>query len=182
MATYLPLSELLHNYLPVASEELKFKEKFNALLKEPNCFKRSNLEHHFTSSCWVTNANLDQVLLLHHTKLDRWLQPGGHADGNFDLIAVAKQELFEETNLQNFVNDPASIFDIDIHTIPTHRDVSAHEHFDARFHFIIEDSLSLAINEESKAFQWVPINNVSNLVNGDQSIMRMVHKTKLLDL
>ena len=118
--------------------------------------------------------------MLHHVKLDRWLQPGGHADGNEDLLAVAMKELEEETGIMDYVEVTDQLFDIDVHTIPARKNVPEHEHFDSRFHFIVKDNLTLNINEESKALQWVPIDSVPELTNNEASFIRMVDKTKAL--
>ena len=43
-----------------------------------------------------------RILLVRHTKpsaYDFWVAPGGGAEGNEDLFAVAKREVFEETGL-----------------------------------------------------------------------------------
>lgn len=182
MSKDLSLSGLIQNYTTDFEEEIIFKSRFNNLLIEEYCFERRNLKAHFTASCWVTNQNHDQVLLLHHAKLNRWLQPGGHADGDKNLIAVAMKELSEETGINEIKNIPEQIFDIDIHTIPKRKNVPEHEHFDARFHFIVNDSLNLMINEESNALKWVSLNEVIKLTDGEKSFERMVRKTKELTL
>ena len=174
------LSALLDQFDPVYPEEATFKDRFYQLLQEPFCFERKNLKGHFTGSCWVTNESLDKVLLLHHVKLDRWLQPGGHADGNTDLLAVAKKELEEETGILSHLSIGPGIFDLDIHVIPERKNVPEHEHFDVRFHFIVADNISLIINEESNALQWVPLDSVIELTNYEASFERMVNKTKAL--
>jgi len=171
------LSTLLSTYKSDFSEEQE-----QNLLMEDHCFERKNLKGHFTGSCWVTNESFTQVLLLHHVKLDRWLQPGGHADGEEDLLAVAKKELVEETGINDVIAGRDQLFDIDIHEIPKRKNIPVHEHFDARFHFIVRDNISLVINEESNALQWVPIDQVINLTNGERSFERMVMKTKALTI
>ena len=55
-------------------------------------------------------------LLLFHTKLQRWLQPGGHADGDANLAAVALREATEETGIDGLrVVVPA--VDLDVHEV-----------------------------------------------------------------
>lgn len=176
------LTTLIHNYQTEFEEELTFIDRFKSLLREEHCFERKNLKAHFTGSCWVTNSQISKVLLLHHAKLDRWLQPGGHADGKENLLAVAMKELSEETGITKFENMPDSLFDIDIHTIPERKNVPEHEHFDARFHFIVDEGLNLTINSESNAVKWIPINDVTKLTNYEKSFERMVRKTKELVL
>ncbi|MEL7144951.1 MAG: NUDIX hydrolase [Bacteroidota bacterium] len=174
------LEALLGNYVSPYIEELDFKSRFYELLQEPFCYERKNLRGHFTGSAWVTNSSRNQVLLLHHAKLDRWLQPGGHADGEKDLLKVAKKELQEETGVEDFLQVNPEIFDIDIHVIPARKNVPEHEHFDVRFHLIVEEHISLKINEESKALRWVALDSVIKLTNYETSFERMVNKTKAL--
>ncbi len=65
----------------------------------PDCLLRSCAPGHLTGSAWVVSPDRSQVLLTHHGKLDKWLQLGGHADGDGDLLAVAQREALEESGL-----------------------------------------------------------------------------------
>ncbi|SVD91553.1 uncharacterized protein METZ01_LOCUS444407, partial [marine metagenome] len=75
----------------------------NAMIKflntYPDCFERNNLFGHFTGSAWIVDDTHNWILMTHHRQLNRWLQPGGHADGNPDLLYVAINEAREETGL-----------------------------------------------------------------------------------
>jgi len=62
-----------------------------------NCFDRNLSIGHVSGSSWVVNPTFSHVLLLHHRKLDLWLQPGGHADGDTDILRVILNETSEET-------------------------------------------------------------------------------------
>jgi hypothetical protein len=66
------------------TEESSFKNLFLQLLEEEKCFSRINLSRHITGSAWITDFDREHIVLLHHKKLNKWLQPGGHADGNKD--------------------------------------------------------------------------------------------------
>ncbi|HEX2898255.1 MAG TPA: NUDIX hydrolase, partial [Bacteroidia bacterium] len=122
------------------------------------------------------------VLLIHHRKLDRWLQPGGHADGEADLLAVAQREVWEETGLKT---KPLSnkIFDLDIHEIPARGQEPTHLHHDVRFLLMPEEGASLQLNEEVMDARWVPLAEVAQLCN-ERSLLRMVDKSssKKLDI
>lgn len=98
----------------------------------PDALVRSCLEGHLTGSGVVVDPSRRAALLIHHRKLGLWLQPGGHADGDGDLAAVALREASEETGLEDLaVVTPA--IDLDIHSIPERGDEPAHLHLDVRF-------------------------------------------------
>ncbi len=167
---------LLNNYEPIANEEILFKSKMLDLLNSnPNCFERTCLHAHFTASAWVINKDKTQVVLLHHKKLNRWFQPGGHADGNINLWEVACKEMEEETGITQFLNNNKNIFDIDIHTIPAHKEVPTHNHYDVRFIFIVPNKTTLLQNEESNELCWVAMADIEKYTS-EKSILRMVKK------
>ena len=145
------------------------------VLTEPDCYLRTCVPGHLTASAWVTTPGSTHVLLLHHQKLDKWLQPGGHADGEQDLVKVAATELLEEAG----VTVPSSarpIFDIDIHPIPARGLDPLHMHYDIRFHWEVPLEIALQKNHESKELTWVQMRDVANL-NNSPSVMRMVLKS-----
>ena len=167
---------LLNQYSPEIDVELTFKYQFlDFISKNENCFLRENLQGHLTASAFVLNKAKTKTLLLHHAKLNRWLQPGGHADGDSDLAAVALKETQEETGLKNLELIDYKIFDIDIHTIPQRKDVPEHLHYDVRFLIIAQENEAFTVSHESTALAWIPLGEVVNYCN-DASILRMVGK------
>src|SRR5262245_16704292 len=56
--------------------------------EHPDALHRSCLEGHFTGSACVIDQDAERVLVLFHRKAQRWLQPGGHADGDGNLARV----------------------------------------------------------------------------------------------
>jgi 8-oxo-dGTP pyrophosphatase MutT (NUDIX family) len=141
----------------------------------PDCAERSLAIGHLTASAWVVSPDRSQVLLVLHRKLDKWLQPGGHADGNLDLLAVALQEVWEETGLRA-IPLHATPYDLDVHLIPARAQDPAHDHFDVRFLLEADPATPLAISAESRALRWVPLEQIAHL-NGERSITRMVERT-----
>jgi 8-oxo-dGTP pyrophosphatase MutT (NUDIX family) len=117
------------------------------------------------------------VLLTHHRKLDKWLQLGGHADGEPDLWAVAEKEALEETGLPTVKAVSKRLFDLDRHAIPPHADVPAHFHYDLRFLFEADPKAALLVSNESKNLAWVPLDRVARL-NSEASMLRMIEKTR----
>ncbi len=161
-------------------DEKEYIGRFLALLFFDNCFERSLLTGHVTASAWVLTPDYEQVALLHHRKLDRWLQPGGHADGDQNIYRVALKELEEETGITAVQLIGNSFFDLDIHTIPARKEVPEHEHFDIRFAFVAQNPNQLKKNEESNEVAWININDLENFVGKDTSVIRMKEKTLLL--
>lgn len=118
------------------------------------------------------------TVLVHHKKLNRWLQPGGHADGNGNLFEVALHEAFEETGLDLPIFTPVNslIFDIDVQKIPKRGVEPAHMHYDIRYIFQFPD-INLPGNDQSYEALFVPIEEVKEF-NNTASVERMVLKTK----
>jgi len=173
------LVEELTQYGSSHPEELLFVTQFKTLLKHPRCFHRDHLPGHITGSAWITNSYFTKVVLVHHAKLDKWLQPGGHADGDENVMNVALKELQEETGLMQASLNRDSIFDIDIHTIPARGDFPEHLHYDIRFLFSTDESDSLTINHESHDIRWVNLATLEKY-SQEKSILRM--KEKLIHL
>jgi 8-oxo-dGTP pyrophosphatase MutT (NUDIX family) len=170
-------SEKIKSYSSTYEIELSYKVRFESLLlKYDNCFERSLLLGHITASAFILDNSKQHVLLMHHAKLNKWLQPGGHCDGNRNTVEVAKKEVLEETGIKIKITD-VDIFDLDIHVIPERKGVQTHEHFDVRFLFIVPDNTPYVQNEESLALKWIPIQNIKEYTN-EESILRMVEKVK----
>jgi 8-oxo-dGTP pyrophosphatase MutT (NUDIX family) len=99
-------------------------------------FDRRIREGHLTGSALVLSPRADRVLLVHHRKLQRWLQPGGHADpGETAGEAVALREASEETGIAGLALHPAAPrpLDVDVHAIPAFGAEPAHAHLDLRY-------------------------------------------------
>ncbi len=155
--------------------------EFSILLDDPeNPFLRERLAGHFTGSAWLVSADGQRVLLTHHRKLDRWLQLGGHADGDRDLARVALKEAEEESGLSGLVLEDGELFDIDKHWIPERKDVPGHWHYDARYVVRALGSEQFALSEESLALAWRDIRDVANAAietpDGDDSLPRMAKR------
>lgn len=143
-----------------------------------DCLLRSCRPGHLTGSAWIVSPDLRRTLLTHHHKLDKWLQLGGHADGDGDLLAVALREAREESGLGSVVALSAAVFDVDRHWIPPRQTDAGHFHYDLRFIFSADPDEPLLVSSESKDLAWVDLAGVAAL-NPEESIARMVRKTAL---
>ncbi|HSF52113.1 MAG TPA: NUDIX domain-containing protein, partial [Algoriphagus sp.] len=112
------LRNQLEIYRTPYEEESAFIVDFAELTHDPLAYKRERLDGHFTASAWIVNQNRTHTLLTLHRKLGRWLQLGGHADGNEDLLDVALKEAAEESGLTSLKLVDHNIFDLDKHIIP----------------------------------------------------------------
>jgi 8-oxo-dGTP pyrophosphatase MutT (NUDIX family) len=144
-----------------------------------DCLLRSNLAGHLTGSAFVVDPGRERLLLIHHKALGRWLQPGGHADGDPDLVAVARREAQEETGvgaLDLLVPGP---WDLDIHRIPERRGVPAHLHYDVRFLFSAAGTDLQSDEREVHAAAWVPLADLASL-GIEESVLRPAERISLL--
>jgi len=144
--------------------------------RQPRCFERDCWDDgHVTGSAVVLDRAGASMLMTHHAKLGRWLQLGGHADGDPDPLAVACREATEESGL-SVVPIQEEILDLDIHAIPSRGPDPAHFHYDVRFLLQIERPGSLHLTGESLALRWVLLDEVASVTN-EESILRMVRKS-----
>ncbi len=140
-----------------------------------DCFERDLIVGHITGSAWLINRTGDRVLLTHHKKLDMWLQLGGHADGDPDVLRVAIREAQEESGLEGIIPMSTTIFDLDVHRIPDHNNTPTHEHHDIRFLLQANTDTGYQISDESHELKWCTPDQALKL-STDQSVRRMVHK------
>jgi len=170
------LKESINDYTHKNPKENSAFEMLS-LLKTDGCFLKDNYDGHFTGSAWIMSPDKEEILMTHHKKLGMWLQLGGHADGENDLLKVALREAKEESGIQYFNILSNEIFDLDIHDIPKHMNQPSHKHYDIRF-LLEADPVSskITISDESYDVAWIPIDEVIEL-NPENSIQRMVEKT-----
>jgi 8-oxo-dGTP pyrophosphatase MutT (NUDIX family) len=169
---------LLREHRPAGATESRHVERMLALLDSPSDpFCRDHYEPgHFTASAFVLSPDRASVLLIFHSKLRRWLQPGGHVDPNDPtIVAAALRELREETGIGR-VERIDGVLDVDVHVIPARDAAPEHSHFDVRFLLRTETEFHRAASD-AVAARWVPLQAVS-AVDSDASVMRAVGKIR----
>lgn len=154
----------------MAADMIRFVEE------HPDCFERSCLVGHLTGSAWIVDAARTRTLLTHHRKLDKWLQLGGHADGETDVLAVALKEAREEGGITKLRAIGTGVFDVDRHWIPERKGVPGHWHYDLRFLIEADPAEPIVVSDESHDVAWVALDQVA-VLNPEESMARMVRKT-----
>lgn len=175
-------ARLLREYLAGAAtpaEADMARDCLSFIAAHPDCLWRTCLEGHLTGSAWIVNPARTRTLLVHHRKLGRWLQPGGHADGQVDLAAVALREGQEETGIAALTLVHRQLFDFDRHRIPARGAEPEHWHYDFRFLFSAGDAAAVTVSDESHAVRWFSLEEAA-AVAAEESVRRLIRKTAQL--
>lgn len=169
------LTELLAAHQPTDEKEaadLRIMRGFAGSLSEP--FSRSQWPAHFTGSAVVVTPDGARVCLVLHAKLNRWLQPGGHADvvDGGDMQATALREAREETGCDVALHATAPRpLDVDVHTIPARKTEPEHAHLDVRYLVVAANPDALAFDpNESHGAQWLSWDDA--LARADEAPLR----------
>lgn len=133
--------------------------------------RRSCLEGHLTASALLWDHACERVLLTLHAKLNRWLQFGGHCDGNANLFACAWRETEEESGITPAWMSPNPV-DVDIHTIPARPGEPEHLHLDVRFLARAPRGAQEVCSSESKRLGWFTPGDAQDL-DLDDSVRRL---------
>lgn len=155
------LRAALARHRPADEDEARHLVHIRAFVeRHGDPFDRGIAEGHLTGSAFVLSPDGTRVLLLHHRKLDRWLQPGGHADpGEARGEDVALREAREETALEDLALHPSAPrpLDVDVHRIPARGGEPAHDHLDLRYLVTAPPEAAIAHREdESRDVRWFP--------------------------
>ena len=171
-----PLLDVIDQYHQHYPGECLCIEQFRQFVTaNTTCFERSCRRGHITGSAWLVNRAGTHTFLTHHRKLHRWLQLGGHADGQTDILDVALREACEESGIAEVVPVSTAIFDLDIHRIPARGDEPAHEHYDVRFAVQTVTTDHYIVSDESHALCWVDMACLSDMTQ-ESAMLRMQQK------
>lgn len=147
----------------VRSHEAARQQILDFIDEHEDALHRTNPVGHLTGSALVVDPSTRQVLLLFHAKVQRWLQPGGHADGDGNLAHVALREAQEETGISGLrVVTPA--IDLDVHTFHNAAGTEPdHLHLDVRHLVLAPVGAEAVHNHESEAVRWVTFEELQGL-------------------
>lgn len=171
------LLQQLSRYIPSDEHDKQALEDTTYFVKNTaNCFERVCKIGHITASAWLINSNHHQAMLLHHKKLNKWLQLGGHTDGESNILTAALREAREESGIFDIVPISTEIFDVDVHAIPAYGDTAEHYHYDIRYLFKVTNPKAQPVsNHESNSVQWMSAMEINHL-ELDDSVKRLVKK------
>jgi len=185
-----PILDMLARYRMAFPYEGHVVDRICALVEShADCLQRSCRPGHITGSAWIVSPDRRRCLLTHHRKLGRWLQLGGHADGQWCVEDVALREAREESGLHTFqivrIEGMLMPIDIDVHVIPARYDTrgqlieDAHEHHDIRFLLIAHTDRDTRASDESHALAWCTPEEVRQRTD-EPSVLRMLYKSLAL--
>jgi 8-oxo-dGTP pyrophosphatase MutT (NUDIX family) len=154
----------LHAHAPLDAEEAAHRDAITAFVQsEPGCFERTTYAPgHLTGSAFVVCRRTGKVVLHHHRRLGRWLQMGGHDDGESDPAATALREAREESGLSDLTFLSEGILDLDVHSIPAARGEPPHLHHDVRYALATEVPEEIRRDDaESLALEWFTLEDAA---------------------
>ena len=177
-----PLLRLLADYRATCPEQAEVVAQIVDLVEShADCLLRTCRPGHITGAAWVVSSDRQRCLLVHHRKLGKWIQPGGHADGDPDVAAVALREAQEETGLQSLRLAARIPLDVDVHDIPERRDAGgrlledAHQHHDIRFLLVADSEETPTVSHESHDVRWFTRSELEQWVD-EVSVLLMARK------
>jgi 8-oxo-dGTP pyrophosphatase MutT (NUDIX family) len=178
------LVEALSRHAPADEEESRDRDRIlDFVRRHERPFDRGIPEGHLTGSAITVSADGARVLLLHHRKLDRWLQPGGHGDpGETTGEEVALREAFEESGIAGLALHPSAPrpLDVDVHDIPARGSEPAHEHLDLRYLVVAPRGATVAPDlAELHEIRWVAWDETDAL-SPDHGLRRALAKARSL--
>ena len=167
---------ILESFTPPDEAQRVERDRILSFLDEhENALERACIPGHLTASALLLDASGQRGLLTLHRKLGRWLQLGGHCDGDGNLVAVALRELQEESGIEEIRIHPAPI-DVDIHVIPARKDEPEHLHLDTRFVAFAPEGAQEVVSEESIELAWFGKDELDGL-KSDASVRRLFDRT-----
>jgi 8-oxo-dGTP pyrophosphatase MutT (NUDIX family) len=165
---------ILSAWRPPNEDQARTRDRMLAFIDEHprDAHLRSCQPGHLTASALALDAEGKRALLTHHKKLGRWLQLGGHCDGDPDLVRVALREATEESGIEGLSIDPEPI-DVDIHAIPARKGEPEHLHLDTRFLVRAPAGVRERASDESLELRWFDLRD-ADAIETDDSVRRLL--------
>ena len=154
------LREVIEGYSPCCEQEENDRRMMLRYLDIfPDALLRTNETAHFSASAWVVNPAHDRVLMIWHNIYKSWSWPGGHADGESDLLSVALREIREETGVKNVRPASEDVFSLEILTVNAHfkrgKYVVPHLHLNLTYLLEADETDALKIKpDENSGVRW----------------------------
>lgn len=173
------LRQEIENYIPFDEQEKRDKEQFLRFIDTfDDVLTRDNIFGHFSASAFLVNKKRNKMIVVYHIINDGWIYPGGHADGDDNLLSVAVREVEEETGLKAKILDE-NIYAIQSAPVKGHiksgKYVSSHIHFDVLYLMEADDRIPLKYKEnESKGVKWISFEEADDKTMCD--FIRPIHK------
>lgn len=157
------LARQIAAYTPVNEQEARDRALLLSWLESgQDIYTRDNAAAHLTASAWVVSPDRQQVLMVYHNIYNSWSWMGGHADGNRDLLQVARQEVMEESGLKTLKLLSPDLFSLEILTVDGHIKggsyVSSHLHLNVTYLFEADPEQPLTVKpDENSGVAWIPV-------------------------
>lgn len=154
------IQKSIASYQPYNEQEERDKAVMLSLLAtQPDLFSRENQVAHMTASSWLLNRAHDKVLMIYHNIYRSWSWTGGHADGDRDLLSVAKREAMEETGVSDIRAVSEDIFSLEILTVDGHEKkgvyVPSHLHLNVTYLLEADEEEVLRVKpDENSGVRW----------------------------
>jgi len=165
------LIKQIEAYVPFNEQETRDKAQILRFLRSgEQLLTRENPVVHLTASAWVVSPDRKQAIMVYHNLYRSWSWMGGHADGDPDLLRVAKKEVMEECGLRELTVVSPDIFSLEILSVAGHEKkeqyLSSHLHLNATYLFEADPAQPLRIKpDENSAVGWVRVEDIPQKTN-----------------
>ena len=156
----------IEDYVPFNEQEHRDKAQILAFLHSgEDLLTRNNSVAHLTASAWVVSPDRKQVIMVYHNLYHSWSWMGGHADGDADLLQVARKEVMEECGLTELTVVSPDIFSLEVLCVAGHEKkgqyVSSHLHLNVTYLFEADPAKELHIKpDENRGVGWVNVEDI----------------------
>ena len=161
----------IENYTPFNEQEMRDKEQILAFLRSgAELITRKNPVAHMTASAWVVSPDRKRAIMVYHNLYKSWSWMGGHADGDWDLLRVAKKEVMEECGLEELTVVSPEIFSLEVLCVDGHEKkgeyLSSHLHLNVTYLFEADPAMPLRIKpDENSGVSWVAVEDIPQKTN-----------------